>query len=222
MTTDATSYIQGVIWDPPLEEHLAQLVEVEISARRAIGSVVPVNDASSIIETRASLNEVEDDEWDWDEWLHRGTASPGCPVIGVRDQSAAKIVGFCAIETNACVERNPSGGVVDLNFEIAAVYVRPEYRGRGFGAILRQAAATYLRSLIDAIAALPPADIADLEMSGLSVTVHAHPESQEGHAFANGVSGDVELHLSALASRAWFAQAAFIDETDPEEEPSMP
>ncbi|MNU39099.1 Acetyltransferase (GNAT) family protein [compost metagenome] len=213
MSAEASFYVKGIIWDPPVGDHLPTTLNGD-----AI-SILPIDDFQSISDARASLEEVDDERWDWGSWFHHAISS-GSPTIGVRDPETSKIVGFCSIERDAFVVGSPFPGIVDLNLEITSVYVRPDYRGKGFATTLRNAATAYLRSIIDSIASIPTQDIADLGLEGLSVTVSSFPESQEGHAFANFLSGEVERHLAAISGTAWFGQAVFIDETDPEETPS--
>lgn len=220
MTSEASTYIEGLLWDRPANDHLVALTGAIIAARRARGHVLAVNDIVLSSETRTSLEEIEDDEWDWEEWLHRGVMSPGRPVIAVRDQSSGSIIGFCAIETTAQVAGAENGIVLMLHFEIASVYVRPDRRGLGFGSILRQGASTYLHSIIDNLAEIPPDDLSYFEFSGLQVTVSAHPQSAGGLSFSNQVSADIEHYLAGSTGK-WWGSAAFIDDTDPEEAPSL-
>lgn len=217
MSAEATFYVQGIIWDPSTGEHLAAIAD---NPARGAGSIFAIDDLQSSTDTRASFDEVEDDQWDWANWYHHAHTS-GSPRIGVRDPETGKVAGFCSLDREAFVTGSPFTGIVDLNLEITSVYVRPDFRGKGYATALREGAATYLRSVIDHIAAIPTEDIAHFGLTGLSVTVSSFPESQEGHAFANRLSGEVENHLAAIADKAWFGQAIFIDETDPEDAPSM-
>lgn len=214
MSAEASFYVKGIIWDPPVGEHLTSII-----GRGTSGSIFPIDDFQSISDTRASLDEVDDERWNWGSWFHHAISS-GAATIGVRDPETSKVVGFCSIERDAFVATSPFSGIIDLNLEITSVYVRPDYRGRGFATTLREGATVYLRSIIDSITSIPEQDIADHGLAGLSVTVSSYPESQEGHAFANRISGEVESHLAAISETAWFGQAAFIDETDPEDAPS--
>ena len=217
MTREATFYIQGVIWDPPIEDHLRSVIDKPV--HNGAGIIMAIDGIQSRKDARESLEEIDDDLWNWSSWFYHAVSS-GSPTIGVRDPDTAKIVGFCSMARDAFVAGSPFTGLVDLNLEITAVYIRPDYRGRGYATSLREAAAAYLRSIIDTIAAIPSEDIKDLALQGLSVAVSSYPESQEGLAFANRLSGEVETHLAAIADKAWFGQAVFIDETDPEEAPS--
>lgn len=221
MSNEIRNYVQGIVWDPPLEDFLPSLVGTRIAARDVSGTIVHLNTLDAVEEARSSLKEMIDDEWDWDGWLRRGTTAPGSPVLGVRGDSSGRIVGFCAMETNVDIRSDPAGAMIDLEIEIASVYIRPADRGLGFGSILRKAAATYAVSIIGAISAIPSDDLTYLHLAGLSVRVHAHPESHGGHAFANRVSGDIETYLSLISDGAWFGRASFNDETDPEDAPSM-
>lgn len=216
MSAEATFYVQGVIWDPSTGEHLAAIADNPI---RGTGSIFDIDDFQSSTDTLRSFDNVEDDRWDWANWYHHAHAS-GSPRIGVRDPETDMVVGFCSLARDAFVTGSPFSGIIDLNLEITSVYVRPDYRGKGYATALREGAATYLRSIIDTIASIPAEDIAHFGLTGLSVTVSSYPESQEGLAFSNRLSGEVENHLSAIADKAWFGQAAFIDETDPEDAPS--
>lgn len=215
MSSEATFYVRRILRDHPTGEHLKPITE-RVSYTYPIFAI---NDSQSISDTKASLHEIDDERWNWENWFQHAISS-GSSTIGVRDPETAKIVGFCSIDREAFVATSPFSGIIDLNLEITSVYVRPDYRGQGFATTIREAAAAYLRSIIDRIASIPEQDIADHGLAGLSVTASSFPESQEGHAFANRISGEVEAHLAAISETAWFGQAVFIDETDPEKGPS--
>jgi GNAT superfamily N-acetyltransferase len=209
--------VQGVIWDPSTAEHLAAIAD---NTMRGPGSIFAIDDLQSSIDTSKSLHEIEDDRWDWGNWYHHAHTS-GSPRIGVRDPDDDKVVGFCSLARDAFVNGSPFSGIVELDLEITSVYVRPDYRGKGYATSLREGAETYLRSIIDSIASIPAEDVTDFGLTGLSVTVSSYPESQEGLAFANRLSGEIENYLLSIADKTWFGQASFIDDTDPESVPSI-
>lgn len=215
MSVEGTFFIRDVLRGLSAGDHRTPIFGSASDA----ASVFAITGLQAISDTRASLDEVDDENWNWERWFGHAISS-GSFTIGVRGPDTSKIVGFCSIDREAFVATSPFSGIIDLNLEITSVYVRPDYRGQGFATILREAAAAHLRSIIDIIASIPEQDIADHGLAGLSVTVSSFPESQEGHAFANRISGEVEAHLAAISETSWFGQAVFIDETDPEEEPS--
>ena len=167
---------------------------------------------SELAAAQADLGHVADDEWAWQAWFDHASTW-GHPVIGVRDPRASEIVGFCSIEADA--DRATEHGSRILEIEIVSVYVRKDYRGKGYGAALGLAAAQHLRNLVDRIASIPEEDMDHLGLEGLMVRVSYFPESDEGHAFGSRIACEVDRHLAALAGAAWFGTAVFCEETQP-------
>ncbi|NTF17176.1 GNAT family N-acetyltransferase [Agrobacterium rubi] len=218
MSAAATMYISNLLRKISVEESISSTRPLS-TRRRSEVSVFAVKDKVSIASVISSLDEATDDRWEWEKWFTHAYTS-GSPTIGIRDVSSDTIVGFASIDQSVAV-RPSSPRIIDLDLEITSVYVRPDFRGKGYGAILRRAATSHLETVLDRLANLSEEDVADHGLVGLSVTVSSHPESHEGLAFAQRLCTDVGNHLSSLSQAAWFGAATLIDETDPEEALSM-
>jgi GNAT superfamily N-acetyltransferase len=219
MTAAATSHIWDLIRDVPTAERIASAAHVT-TKRGSPATAFVIAGEKAVDELLTSFEQFSDERWEWQKWFHHAFTS-GAPVIGLRDLESGTLAGFASLDRQAFVTSSPFSGMIDLELEITSVYVRPDFRGKGYGAALREASAAYLKSVIDGIAGISDEAVADFGLSGLSVTVSSYPESHEGHVFATRLYTEVSEHLASLSETAWFGQAALIDQTDPEEELSL-
>lgn len=218
MTVAASFHISDLLRDISRADSISA-ARVHTTRRGNPVSVFEIRGKELINSVISSLDEHQDDDWEWEKWF-RHAYTTGSPTFGLRDLASGSIVGFASIDQSAIVRGEPPG-IIDLELEITSVYIRPDFRGRGYGSSLREAAADYLRSVLEGIAAMSDDEVKDLGLSGLSITVSSYPESHEGQAFAQRLYSVVSDHLLTLSERAWFGVATLIDETTPEETPSV-
>lgn len=208
--TAANSYLQQLLSGTPAQERISSMT---LGSGEASYSVADSRATAEALEAAIEPHAGDEDTWDWQSWL-RHAGRDGEAIIAVHREPGGRPEGF--VSTASTLEMSYEDETeISLNLEISSIYVLPGSRGSGYGTSLRHAAAAYITSIVDQIAAIPSGLVADFGAEHFRVTLDAVPQSTEGERFCASLCRDLEDHLDAVAGTAWFGDA-FLDGSVPD------
>jgi GNAT superfamily N-acetyltransferase len=207
----ANSHLQHLLRGTAVQERIS--ASAAPAPRAASYAVADTREAAEALEDVFGPHAGDDDTWDWRSWI-RHAGRDGEVIVAVLDGPNGSPQGFASIASSLEMSFEDESEV-SLNLEISSIYVLRGSRGRGYGTALRHAAASYITSIIDQIAAIPAGLVADYGAEHLRITLDAVAQSVEGERFCASLCRDIEDHLDAVAGAAWFGNA-LLDGSVPE------
>lgn len=144
----------------------------------------------------------------------------GSKMVAVYQGDSPSPVGFFHWEANIFVE-DESDSVADeqerimrLEIDAHSIYVKPEYRGKGFASALRWAMDVHLWSMLEKIKDIPDSKLSEMDISYFTVLYSGETYSTEGLWVARLVSEALQGRISDICTQGdpWFGNIELYDE----------
>ncbi|MBY3151414.1 hypothetical protein HFO56_03300 [Rhizobium laguerreae] len=148
-----------------------------------------------------------DENWQYERWL-RHSLEHGKIVVEVKQDGDAEPAGFAIFAAQLSVEDYGDDEVepqLYLAIDLAAIYISPSQRNRGFSEALSWAVAYHVELMVDDLKRLPKARRPPLEGEGLKAVFTGDAQSAGGARFLANTVEKIETNLEHIRFKAGWA-----------------
>ena len=188
----------------------------------------PINskkEADKLIEQLAFSNDDADDVYK--SWVSKAFSDEGnnekkvgSQLVTVHQGDSPTPVGFFHWETNIFVEDescdfvDENKRILRLEIDAHSIYVKPEYRGKGFASALRWAMDVHLLGIFKKIKDIPKSKLGEMGITDFTVLYSGESYSTEGLWVARLVSEALQGRIADICSQhdPWFGDIELNDQ----------
>ncbi|MCS4089278.1 hypothetical protein [Rhizobium sp. BK176] len=158
-----------------------------------------------------------DEHWEYDKWL-RSAAKHEKIVVEVKQEGDDKPAGFAIFGMTLAFEDHGDDEVEShlyLTLDLAAIYLSPCHRGRGFSAALSWAVGYQVETVIEALKELAEEKQPSAPEGGLEIFISGEAQSAGGARYLATTVERIKSNLEFLSFEAgWAGDIDVIDDID--------